>query len=272
MPTIAHRSVAAADHQTHYLELGEGRPLVLLHGSGPGVSAEANWADVMPDLARQFRVLAPDMAGFGETEIKADVEYGIKLWVRQLLDFLEEVGAERPVLVGNSFGGGLSLATAVRHADKVAGLVLMGTPAGTFSMTEGLRAGWLYEPNPSEMERILRLFPFDTGIVTPEMVHARYSASARPGAQDAYRRLMPEPAGENTVVRGVSESSLATIRCPTLILHGREDRVIPLDVAMRLANNIPNSEMHLFGHCGHWVQVEKRESFLQLVQDFATRH
>lgn len=268
---VAHHTVTAADHETHYLELGTGRPLVLLHGSGPGVSAESNWSGVLPDLARRFRVLAPDMAGFGETELKPDADYGIKLWVRQLVDFLDAVGAPSAVLVGNSFGGGLSLATALRHRERVDGMVLLGTPAGSFPMSEGLRSGWFYEPDRSEMERILRLFPFDQELVTADMIESRFLASARPGAQAAYRRLIPEPGDLDTQVHGVPESSLTSIHCPTLVLHGREDRVIPVEVGWRLATHIPDAQLHVFGRCGHWVQLERRDEFVHLVSDFAGR-
>ncbi len=104
-PSPLSRTVIAAGHSTHYLEAGTGRPVVLLHGSGPGVSAQSNWAAVLPALAERHRVLAPDMAGFGESELKPDGDYGIKLWVAQLFEFLDAVGVPSATGVGNSFGG-----------------------------------------------------------------------------------------------------------------------------------------------------------------------
>ncbi|TYB49688.1 alpha/beta fold hydrolase [Actinomadura chibensis] len=266
------RTVVAAGHETAYHEAGTGRPVVLLHGSGPGVSAWSNWAGALPALAASgHRVLAPDIAGFGGTRALDGAAYGIKLWVRHLFEFLDAVDVPSALLVGNSFGGGLALAATLRDASRVDGLVLLGTPAGTFTMTEGLRAGWHYEPDLDEMRRILRLFPYDQSLVTDEMVKARYEASARPGAQDAFRKLIPEPGPADTQVKGVPEDRLRTIEKPALVVHGREDRVIPVELGWRLARAIPDAELHVFGNCGHWVQLERPDAFTSLVSDFARR-
>lgn len=263
------KSLLAAGHLTNYLEMGSGAPLFLLHGSGPGVSAWTNWSTVMPDLAQRFRVIAPDIAGFGFTEFKAGNKYDIKLWVGHLLAIMDGLNVEKASFVGNSFGGALSVGLALFAPDRIEKLVLLGTPAGEFEQTAGLRSVWEYEPSMSNMERVMRLFPFDQSIITQEMVRVRYEASARTGAQEALRELIPKPqANGPTIVKGFPESSLAKISAPTLVLHGREDSVVPPACGFLLAKAIPRAELHLFGQCGHWVQVEHRERFLQLVGDF----
>lgn len=264
-------TIDAAGHRTNYLEEGEGPPVVLLHGSGPGVSAHANWADVIGPLAAAgHRVVAPDVAGFGLTEFKPDGAYDIKVWVGHLIAVLDALGIERAALVGNSFGGGISLAAALRHSDRISRMVLLGTPAGEFALTPGLRAGWEYEPSPEAMRALLELFPHDRSFVTDAMVQARYEASARPGAQEAFRKLIPAPApdGAETIVRGVPEKALRAIELPTLVVHGREDHVVPFELGLRIHRCITGSELHAFGDCGHWVQVERRRQFLRLVTDF----
>ncbi|MCP2338679.1 alpha/beta fold hydrolase [Actinomadura rupiterrae] len=267
-PGVRTRVVTAGGVPTKVLTAGSGRPVVLLHGSGPGVSAEANWSGLIPELARDFQVVAPDIAGFGASVGPEGTAYGIKLWVRQLVELLDALELPSATLLGNSFGGGLSLAAALRHPDRVDGLVLLGTPVGTFEMTEGLRSGWHYEPDEAEMRRILTLFPHEPALVTDAMVRSRYEASARPGAQEAFRRLIPEPGPAGTPVRGVQEESLRTIGQPTLILHGREDRVIPVELAWRAARNLPNADLKVFAQCGHWVQLERPDGFLREVRAF----
>ncbi|ARN19622.1 alpha/beta fold hydrolase [Piscinibacter gummiphilus] len=263
------RTLVAAEHETNYFDEGRGKPLFLLHGSGPGVSAWTNWAKVMPDLAKDFRVIAPDIAGFGFTEFRADSKYDIKLWVKHLVGILDALGIEKASFVGNSFGGALSVGLALFAPQRVDRLVLLGTPAGEFEQTPGLRSAWEYEPSLENMERTMRLFPYDQSIITPEMVSTRYEASARPGAQDALRKLLPKPNTEGpTIVRGFPKESLEKITAPTLVLHGREDRVVPVQCGLLLANSIPRAELHLFGQSGHWVQTEHRERFLQLVRAF----
>jgi 2-hydroxy-6-oxo-octa-2,4-dienoate hydrolase len=275
--TVADRDVTrthvveAGGIPTKVLTAGSGRPLVLLHGSGPGVSAAANWSGLIPELARDFQVIAPDIAGFGASIGPAGTTYGIKLWVRQLVELLDALELPSATLLGNSFGGGLSLAATLKHPERVDGLVLLGTPVGTFEMTEGLRSGWHYEPSEAEMRRILRIFAHDPELVTDEMVRERYEASALPGAQDAYRRLIPEPGPAGTPVKGVPEESLRTITQPTLVLHGREDLVIPVELAWRAAHHIPNADLKVFSRCGHWVQLERRDEFLCEVRDFLGR-
>lgn len=262
-------TLVAAEHRTNYFERGQGKPLFLLHGSGPGVSAWTNWAGVMPALAESFRVVAPDIAGFGFTEFKPDSKYDIKLWTRHLLGILDALEIEKASFVGNSFGGALAIGLALFKPERVDRLVLLGTPAGEFVQTPGLRSAWEYEPSPENMERTMRLFPYDQSIITEEMVRNRYEASARPGAQDALRKLLPKPNAEGpTIVKGFPEASVAQIQAPTLVLHGREDGVVPPECGFLLARAMPRADLHLFGRCGHWVQTERRADFLHLVTQF----
>lgn len=268
------KTIAAAGVATNYHERGGGRPVVLLHGSGPGVSAWANWGRILPKLSADFHVFAPDIVGFGFTERPPEAQYGIKLWVQQLVGFIDALGLDKPIIVGNSFGGGLALAASLRAPGRFGGLVLMGTPAGTFEQTKGLASAWAYEPSIPAMREMLRLFPYDTSIITDAMVQDRYEASLLHGGQAAFRKLMapPAPPGEKTLVKGVGEEGLRTIETPALILHGREDCVVPADRGQMLHQNLSNSELHSFGKCGHWVMIEREPDFLRLVSQFASTH
>lgn len=259
------KTIDAFEIATNYHEAGLGSTVVLLHGSGPGVSAWTNWKRVIPALATDFRVLAPDMAGFGYTERKPDLQYDIKLWVRHLLGFLDALGLEKVSLIGNSFGGSLALAAAARFPERFTRLVLMGTPCDKFLMTPGLRAGWDYVPSRETMRATMAHFPFDTSVITEELVEDRYQASLIPGAQEGLRKLLiePNPQGD-TELSGMPESVVATIPHPTLVLHGREDNVIPVEMGLKLARAIPAAQFHMFGQCGHWVQAERFDDFIAL--------
>ena len=119
------------------------------------------------------------------------------------------------------------------------------------------------------MAAMLRLFPFDPRWITPEMIQARHEASVLHGGQAAFRKLMPVPNVDGpTIVRGVPAASLCTIRQPTLVLHGREDKVVPLRCAELLSAAIPRAELHVFGECGHWVQIEQQARFVNIVRGF----
>lgn len=263
------RVIEAAGIRTNYHEMGEGTPVVLLHGSGAGVSAWENWHTVMPALSRQFRVIAPDIVGFGYTERPDNVKYTIKLWVQHLLGFLDALQIERAVMVGNSFGGALALATAIRNAHRVEKMVLMGTPAGEFER-EITSSAWSYEPSLENMGKLLRRFPHDESIVTDEMIRLRHETTERAGGMEAYRRLFPEPGqpGEKKTVRGLPERDLRSISTPMLALHGREDGMVPFECGLRIAQWCPNADLHLFANCGHWVQLERSGEFTELASRF----
>lgn len=264
------RFVVAGGIRTNYHDVGEGRPMVLLHGSGAGVTGWENWHGVMPDLARHFRVLVPDIVGFGFTERPEGSQYGIKLWVRHLLDFLDALGIEKPILVGNSFGGALALALSLRNAHRVERMVLMGTPAGSFPQRAAMARSWYYAPSLENMAELLRSFPHDPAIVTDEMVRLRHEVSLLAGGMEAYRKLFPEPApgGETRQVKGIPEEDLRSITTPVLALHGRHDARVPLECGIRIAQSCQHADLHVFADCGHWVQIERRAQFLQQTLGF----
>lgn len=261
------KTVRALELDTNYHEAGEGDPVILLHGSGPGVSAWTNWKRVIPALAGDFRIVAPDMAGFGFTERKVDLEYNIKTWVKHLIAFMDALGIERASLVGNSFGGSLALAASARFPDRFDRLVLMGTPCDKFMMTPGLRAGWDYTPSREVMRATMAHFPYDPSFITDELVEDRYLASLISGAQEGLRNLLAEPSPDGeTPLSGMPEHVVAKLVQPTLVLHGREDNVIPVEMGLRLGRAIPNAEFHMFGQCGHWVQAERFDAFVHLTR------
>jgi 2-hydroxy-6-oxo-octa-2,4-dienoate hydrolase len=264
------KSIIAGGIRTNYHEAGNGFPLVMLHGSGAGVSGWENWRGVMPALSQRFRVLVPDIVGFGFTERPEGTAYSIKLWVNHLLGFLDALRIEKAVLVGNSFGGALSLATAVRNGHRVERMVLMGTPAGQFEQPEGSARSWYFEPSLASMEELLKTFPYDPSVVTAEMVAMRHEVSMLAGGREAYRKLFPEPgkAGEKKIVKGLPETDLEKIQVPVLALHGRDDKRVPPECSFRIARHCPRADLHVFARCGHWVQIERREDFVTQTLQF----
>ncbi|MGW0577453.1 alpha/beta fold hydrolase, partial [Streptomyces sp. NPDC002920] len=134
-------------YTTRYLEAGQhgGTPVVLLHGSGPGVSAATNWSATIPALAERFHVYAPEMLGFGGTDRARELAYTTNGWVDHVVGFLDALGIAKAHLVGNSLGGVVTLHTVLRHRDRVGRIVLMGTPGLGMRMTAGLKALRAYE-------------------------------------------------------------------------------------------------------------------------------
>jgi Predicted hydrolases or acyltransferases (alpha/beta hydrolase superfamily) len=268
------RRVRTGGFDTNVHDLGASRPgqppVLFIHGSGPGVSAWANWRLAIPVLAKERRVLAPDMVGFGYTERPAGIAYTMDTWVQQALDLLDALDLPQADVVGNSFGGALSLALAIRAPHRVRRLVLMGSVGVSFPITPGLDAVWGYQPSVENMKRIMDVFAYNRDLLTDELAEMRHRASIRPGVQESYAAMFPAPRQRWVDAMASRESDIRALPHETLILHGREDQVIPLQTSLTLSSWIPRSQLHVFGHCGHWTQIEHAARFTQLVSNFLT--
>lgn len=263
-------TILAGGIQTNIHDTGTdpgGGTVLLIHGSGPGVSAWANWRLTIPALAPHFRVVAPDIAGFGYTERTA-MDYDLDTWTAHVTGVLDTLGIESAHVVGNSFGGSLALSLAIRHPERVRRLGLMGAVGLSFALTPGLDAVWGYEPSVEAMAGLLRIFTATPAEGIDELARLRYEASIRPGVQEAYARMFPAPRQRWVDALAHAESDVSSITAPTLIFHGREDRVIPLATSLRLFELIPEAQLHVFGNCGHWTQIEHAAEFNRLLRDF----
>ena len=179
------RSIPSGSVTTNYHDIGtaavEGAsPVLLIHGSGPGVSAWANWRLPLAALGPQFRCLAPDMAGFGYSTVPEGYAFTRQAWLDQLISFLDAMGVEKAHVIGNSFGGSMALALAIAAPERVDRLVLMGSVGVPFELTPGLDAVWGYTPSFENMQAIMRIFAYNQGLVGDDLVRMRFEASARP--------------------------------------------------------------------------------------------
>ncbi len=262
------KSIIAGGIKTNYQDHGQGDPIFLIHGSGPGVTAYANWRLTMPVLAENFRVIAPDMVGFGFTERPANVSYTMDMWVSHALSLMDELKIEKAHLVGNSFGGGLALALALKAPDRVNRLVLMGAAGTKFQLTDGLDAVWGYKGTLEHMKELVGLFAFNKNLVSDDLAKLRYEASIRPGFQEAFSAMFPAPRQRWVDSLASDEGKIKTLTHETMIIHGRDDAIIPLSASLRLHDLIPKSQLHVFGQCGHWTQIEHSARFNQLLLNF----
>jgi len=266
-PEIANRT-RAAGIDTNYHDHGSGFPVLFIHGSGPGVSAWANWRLVIPELAKRHRVIAPDMVGFGFTERPEGVKYDVETWVAQVIGLLDMLGLPKAHIVGNSFGGAIALALAIRHPERVERLVLMGSVGVPFPIIPGLDAVWGYQPSLENMRKLLDIFAYSRELVNDELAELRYNASIRPGFQESFSAMFPAPRQRWVDAMSSREADIRALPHETLIIHGRDDKVIPLSNSLTLLEWIDRSQLHVFSRCGHWVQIEHAERFARLLTDF----
>ena len=254
--------------KTNYLEAGKGDPVVLIHGSGPGVTSYANWRLVLPALAEDFRVLAPDMVGFGFSERPANIKYGVQTWADQVVGLMDTLELPTAHLVGNSFGGAIALRIATQHPDRVGKLVLMGSMGVPFPITEGLERVWGYEPSFENMRKVLDVFAYSRDLVNDELAEVRYRGSIQPGFQESFAAMFPAPRQRWVEAMCTPEDDIRRLPQRTLIVHGREDQVIPVQTSLRLMELIDNADLSVFSHCGHWSMIERTQDFNRSVNEF----
>jgi len=260
-----------------YVDVGEaegGVPLLLLHGGGPGAGGISNYIRNIGPLAEQVgRLIVPDMPGFGASENRIPDGPGLMTaYADVVLALMDELGIEQVDIVGNSMGGGQALSMALRFPTRVRRMVLMG-PGGMLPMftpfpTEGnRRMATFYAgegPTAEKMRGVLELLIYDQSVITPELVEQRVAAATR-------RDVIANPPWSRHGLDPFWQERLWEIEHDTLILWGREDRVNPVDGAFFFNKVIPNSELHLFPKCGHWVQWEKAGAFNAIVAEFLNR-
>ncbi|WP_037370833.1 alpha/beta fold hydrolase [Amycolatopsis orientalis] len=254
---------------THYHELGEGTPILFLHGSGTGVTAAANWWLNLPCLAERGRCIAIDSIGYGQTVVAPGTAYGIREWGRHALRVLDALGIDETWIVGNSIGGWVALQLAIDAPERLLGIVSMGT--GGAKKTAALAGHAKPELSPAGIRRTLEQFVVDPGLVTDELVNLRYQAALNDSASSRLREVVAARDRDRDELP-LDLDALSELEMPVLLIHGMQDVVIPVSRTWELLNAIPNADAHLFSQCGHWSQVERAEEFNELVSHYLRRH
>ena len=237
---IAH-SINAGGIVTNFHDQGSGDPVLLIHGSGPGVSAWSNWRTVIPELSKQHRVIAPDLYGFGYTELPKGAIRDKTVWVQHVVDLADALGIGQFSVVGNSFGGAVAIALMREHPERVKRAVLMGAVGLEFPITEALDYVWGYSPTLENLRTALSYLATDPSRLTDDLIRIRYEASVRKGVHQAYSSTFgPSPRQNQIAMLASIEAEIRSIQQEVLILHGKLDQVIPMQVSLR-----PVSYTHL---------------------------
>jgi 2-hydroxymuconate-semialdehyde hydrolase len=271
---IREERIRTGSLETHTWIAGdpENPALVLLHGGGPGASAAANWQRVLPDLAQDFYVIAPDLVGFGETSLPPRPwPRGWAAWmglrVEQVLALLDALQISHAHLVGNSMGGYLTLQLLIEAPDRFGPSLLMGPAGGvlTSSPELALMRSFTSDPRPARLKQVFRSFVYSDESIPDldQLVAQRFALATRPEAMEAYEAMM----GEGPVP--LPPTLLRRIEQPILILHGRFDRIVPLESSIWLLQHLKHAELKVYDRCGHWVQLERWESMRDDIRAFA---
>jgi pimeloyl-ACP methyl ester carboxylesterase len=244
-------------------------PVLLLHGSGPGVSAAANWRPVISPLRASRRVIAPDQLGFGGTATGGKHTYGRAAWTDHALSLLDELGVGQCDVIGNSMGGAIALSLAVARPAAIRRIVLMGTMGVAMALPPGLATIWSYRPSVEAMREVIGLFAYNRSLITDELVQMRYEASLNPPVRDSWAAMFPHPQQRWVDDLALSGAELNAVSQPALLVHGRDDQVVPWrSSSAPMVDLLPDCRLHLIGGCGHWTMIEKTAEFLGVVEPF----
>lgn len=260
--------------QLHYNDIGEGaQTVVMLHGSGPGASGWANFQrNIEPMVNAGYRVILLDCPGWSKSDPIVSTGSRSDLNARALQGLMDAIGLEKVHIIGNSMGAHSTVAFALNNPERVGKLVLMGGGTGGPSQfvpmpTEGIKLiGALYrEPTIENLKKMMAVFVYDTSHLTEELYQARLNnmMSRRDHLENFVKSLAANPKQFPDYGHRLGE-----IKAQTLVVWGRDDRFVPMDIGLRLIWGIPNAQLHVFNQCGHWAQWEHADTFNRLVLDF----
>jgi pimeloyl-ACP methyl ester carboxylesterase len=254
----------------HYNDAGEGKPVLCIHGGGPGATAWSNFKQNIPAItASGRRMIMVDMPGYGKSEFADGLNEDFFDYMGRMLDeFLNALDIKGSVdVIGNSLGGQAALGLEIVKPERIKHLVLIGS--------QPTSAGIVIQPMPQEalkniinyyggdgaslekMRRLVESLLFDSSWVTDETIQERFEASKDPGQM----RLLGLP-------RRDFYADLPNVAVPTLLVWGQEDKGGALEVGLQMLRKLQNARMHIFQRCGHWAQVEHQQEFEQVVLNF----
>lgn len=274
------RAVVTIDGvRVHYVRLGRGTPLLLLHGFTVG-SSRLTYGPSFEPLARHFDVIAPDLPGYGLSGLP-ETFYTTADYVRFVVRFLDELELEQVNLVGFSKGGAIALGVGLEHPERVHKLMLVSTYALNNWVTLpflpylAFRTPWLVRFFWRSLRRYRRLLPWylkrvifgNAGAVTEQLLAEVREPLGQEGSEAAFTAWLRSELGMLHYATNYSRR-IQELGVPTLFLHGTRDLVVPVQGARRAAKAAPNARLRLVQRCGHWLPREATGAFVDAVTTF----
>lgn len=254
---------------THYYDQGEGIPLLMLHGSGSGTSAAVTWWQNMPHLSQNYRTIAFDSIGYSETMTAADSTYGIKQWGDHTLRLMDALNIEKAWLIGSSLGGWTALQLALDHPERICGVVSIGT--GGAKKTNKPKPVTGNKPksalSAAHIRQDLQKNICNDDLVCDTLVNLRYQAALKEQAGGLRPNLLAARDRDRDQF-ALDFDALAKLTLPVLLIHGMNDKVVPLSRSLELLNVMPTADAHFYSQAGHWPHIGKADEFNALVSSY----
>lgn len=255
---------------TGYLEAGQGEPVVLLHGGEFGANARIGWEHTIEALAQRYRVLAPDMLGFGESAKVVDFTDGRGMRIRHLARFCAVMGVDSAHFVGNSMGAINILVDATSEAPvlPVRSIVAI-CGGGEIQRNEHVSALYDYDASLEGMRRIVAALFHDASYPADESyVRRRYDSSIAPGAWESLAAARFRRPGLEPPVTPSSARAYERVTVPALVVEGGADKLLPKGWAADIAGQITHARSTVIDRAGHCPQIEQPDVVNALLLDF----
>lgn len=274
------REVVTGEGVLRYHEAGDGPPLLLLHGSGIGVSGWRNYRGNLGVFAAHFRCLVLEFPGFGTSDPVGGPP--MLTAVSSVTRFMDALGIESASVIGNSMGGVVGVHVAMHHPERVEKLITIGGVGPNIfsqSPSEGTRLlrAFADQPSRDKLVRWLECMVYDPAVVTEELIEQRWRTAKDPESHKMLTAMYGSEAAaaQQKMLRDSDAapywSMMRRVRCPTLFTWGLDDRQCPPDMPLVPLRLVPNAELHVFPNCGHWVMVEAKEAFERVALEFLLR-
>jgi len=269
-------AVEVQGRRIHFTEAGHGPALLLLHGGGPGASGMSNYSRNVFPLAERFRVIVPDLPGYGASSKGINPEDPFGDLAVSMFGLLDALQIERAHVTGNSLGGACALRMALERPERIGRAVLMGPGGVGISQskpTEGLmRLLGYYQGEGPTLEKLRKFIcqdlVYDSSWVSESLLRERFEASIDPEVVANPPLRAPKDLEGFKRLDFLLDPRLPTLDHPTLVLWGTEDRVNPVSGALALQRSMRNCDVYLFSRTGHWVQWERAHEFNSVVAAF----
>ena len=266
------RFVNVGGIETHYLDVGTGPPVILIHGGGAGADAIGNWYSCIPRLAEDFRVIVLDMVGFGRTgkPDPADFTYSQDARNDHLIGFIEALDIAGTSVIGNSMGGATATGACVKRPGLIGRLVLMGSAGLSRQTRPALRPLANYDFTREGMVEIVRLLAHESFVIDEDLIDYRHRLSVEPDTRAGYSATMAWIKEQGGLY--YEEDFIRQVGVPTLVVGGKNDLVVPLELAFRFLELIDNSWGYFLPNCGHWAMLEHPDDFAAQTARFLSSH
>jgi len=247
--------------------------LILLHGAGPGAHAASNWRHCFPDLAEHFYVVAPDMIGFGKSDVPDPLPPHSMTWmgmrVEQTLGLMDHLGIKKAHIVGNSMGGAVTLHLLIEAPERFDKVMLMGPAGAPMTKTPELARllSFYADPRLPRYRELIQSFVYDPAAVPDleKITEERFRVATDPEVRRVQEVMFESmKVGMDALI--VPPSALARMPHEVALVHGRQDRVVPLESSLYLLQHLKRAELFVLDRCGHWAQLQRWDAMLPLIR------